>query len=1000
MRLTLLLALALPSATPALEPSVPGPADRPHERLDWRAFQMFGSADGLPQNSALALLQDRLGFVYAGTQDGVARYDGQRWTVIELPTGGRRYAVGALAEDEAGAIWVGTDRLGAWRLPPFGAADASPRKMGDLGNVHAFSPSADGRMWVATAEGVQRCGDAGCTLIEATRETGARSLLAERIDGEDRLWVGTNGAGVIQLADLAAAQPTRTAIAITRSDGLPNDIGLALARFAGDLWIGSGRGLARFNGQRLQVYGNGNGFPMAMVFALLPGRGDDGRPLLHVALRPGGLAEIEEDGRWRVLDSQHGLPANAVHSLLRERHRDLLWIGTMTAGVARMESSRWALFDERSGLPDRIVQGVGWSAAGGLWAGTAQGAVHWRNGRFVPLLPLDQPRLLVNDLVEIQGDRWIAHARGLQRWREATLIEAYGVENSALPAVAVGQLARRRNGVDGDELFIGSNHGLARWREGDGLQRVAVEPAVPHDLVVNDLATLPEPLDAGRDQLYVASSTHLLRLDTAGWATIDAPCLSNDGVLGIAPEARPDGARLWLATRHGLLRVGPGKVCETINAATPLGTFNHVQIVGAQVYAFGPRGALRLDRDSPADQPGRVLGAAAGLVSTEVTASAVDDEGRVFAASAAGLATLAPPVPRAARASAPLYLLSARAGESGRRLLAGEVLAADETSVAFEFALLAFERESEVRYRWQLVGLQSAFEPWSATRSAHFPRLPAGRYALRVEARDADGVDAVPIQFAFAVAAPWWQTPWAWLGAALLLLLTGLQLGRWRSRSLRRRADALAFEVAARTRELAAANAQLEEAAVTDPLTGLKNRRYFALVAPAEAQRALRSQASADLVFALLDIDHFKRINDSHGHDAGDAVLVEVARRLQRVARGGDSVLRWGGEEFLLLLIEVRRADVDALLRRVLQAIAATPITYAGGNIEVTASIGAVSFPFDPTAAPDTLIEQAISRADGALYQAKRGGRDRAVRWVASATGEAPLAFITLRNGD
>jgi len=265
------------------------------------------------------------------------------------------------------------------------------------------------------------------------------------------------------------------------------------------------------------------------------------------------------------------------------------------------------------------------------------------------------------------------------------------------------------------------------------------------------------------------------------------------------------------------------------------------------------------------------------------------------------------------------------------------------------------------------------------------------RGAIRREVHQQTLDASAPIEFGFVVAANWWQRAWAQAGIVLLLLATALGIGRWRVQIASRRALELQAEVALRTRELAAANASLEQAAVTDPLTGLKNRRYFSLAAPAEAQRSRRSPPGQALLVVLLDVDHFKQINDECGHDAGDAVLVEIARRLQRIARAGDIVLRWGGEEFLLLLRDVERAGAAELLARLLQELSGQPIPVGGGARKVTSSIGAIAFPA-PGDGGD--LEHAIASADAALYRAKREGRDRAMLVERGATGDPPCRMI------
>ncbi|MGN6519676.1 MAG: ligand-binding sensor domain-containing diguanylate cyclase [Dokdonella sp.] len=966
---------------------------QPDGALEWRAFRSFTSADGLPQNSVLALLQDADGYVYAGTNHGLARYDGRAWHAIDLPTGEQAYAVGALVQARDGALWIGTDAVGAWRIAD-GVASAVPLPGAE--EINAFWEAPDGRLWIAGSGGLFRCRVTRCERIDALGEAGARGLYGEAIDGTWRLWVGTNYEGVIQLEGIDEATPHRSGVVFDRSNGLPNSVGLAIVRHAGDLWIGSGRGLARWYGRRLESWTGTRGLPNAMVFALQSDVDEQGRPVLYAGLRPGGLLEIRADGTWRLIDSQHGLPSNAVASLLRERHRGALWIGTMSAGIARVERHRWALFDERMGLPDRIVLGVGWSApARMLWVGTASGAARWSDGRFVPLLPPARNTQLVYDLVDApDGSRWIAHRSGLQRWRGDALELDFTVDNSALPAVSADRLALRHLADGGYELYAASGHGLARWRADEGLRRVENVPGLMPGVAVPHLVAAPEPGGSGEDRVWAATADGLARLDHDGWHAVEAPCLT--GLAPFALDVEDGGARLWIASRNGLRRLDADGACAAFPAARELGALTRVRVVGDEVYVFGARGVMSLRRDGGSDQQGRVYGPEAGLSSPEIGAVAVDDRGRVFGATAVGLAALQPEVDAAA-ARAPLRLLAARHGRAQQPLAGGAQLSPDDSSASFDYGLFAFDREYATRYRVRLLGLEDAFGAWSTATSVAYPRLPPGHYRLQVEARDADGVAAEPIDFAFGVDAHWWQRPWAIAAAALLLLALGLGIGRWRLRAASRRAQALEAEVALRTGELAAANARLEQAAVTDPLTGLMNRRYFALAAPTEAEHARRAPPTHALLVVLLDVDHFKRINDECGHDAGDAVLAEIARRLLRVARAGDIVLRWGGEEFLLLLRDVERSAADEPLRGLLGELSSTPVQAGTHGLAVTASIGAIAFP--PADAPSLGLELAIARADAALYRAKREGRARAMRVDPDGDGTPPCVCVSQALG-
>ncbi len=189
--------------------------------------------------------------------------------------------------------------------------------------------------------------------------------------------------------------------------------------------------------------------------------------------------------------------------------------------------------------------------------------------------------------------------------------------------------------------------------------------------------------------------------------------------------------------------------------------------------------------------------------------------------------------------------------------------------------------------------------------------------------------------------------------------------------------------------ELANANRELLDASITDLLTGVRNRRFFSNSIEADVQQVLRSLVSPiagdnknrDLVFYLIDIDHFKSVNDEFGHQVGDRVLVEVARRISSASRLSDAVIRWGGEEFLLMSRYTDREEADVLAKRVLDAVGARPCRVEGcrEEIHVTCSVGWATFPWIVAEPRQVSHDQVLVLADYALYQAKGAGRNRAV---------------------
>jgi len=187
-------------------------------------------------------------------------------------------------------------------------------------------------------------------------------------------------------------------------------------------------------------------------------------------------------------------------------------------------------------------------------------------------------------------------------------------------------------------------------------------------------------------------------------------------------------------------------------------------------------------------------------------------------------------------------------------------------------------------------------------------------------------------------------------------------------------------------RQLEASQARLRVQSESDPLTNLANRRHFQVLM---AQRSATDGFEGTLL--LIDIDHFKHINDAHGHAVGDQVLVEVARRLNDAVRNSDLVVRWGGEEFLVLAFKPSAdgmEQAEQMAERVLSSIGGAPMAVGDLSLDITVSLGYARFPLPPYAVPVSW-EQALNLTDMALYTAKSRGRNRAVGITSSAASSA-----------
>ncbi len=281
----------------------------------------------------------------------------------------------------------------------------------------------------------------------------------------------------------------------------------------------------------------------------------------------------------------------------------------------------------------------------------------------------------------------------------------------------------------------------------------------------------------------------------------------------------------------------------------------------------------------------------------------------------------------------------------------------------FRLASSVYVGAEQLRFRSRLLPLEKEWSIWSTRSLRELGFVPGGDFVLEVQARDIFDRTSAISRVEFHLSKPWHQRGWAYVLYALLLAAMVWVIVRLRDRQLRARARALETLVRERTKAL-------EQASVTDQLTGLRNRRYFDI-----ATREVFARHSRTLV-ALIDLDHFKQINDSHGHFVGDHVLVAVASRLTEAALGSGTLFRWGGEEFLLLApLTEDFVHAVASVHRILHQVGDAPMQLEGSApLTVTCSIG-----WDLAETGDAeSIHESLRRADSNLYAAKHGGRDRA----------------------
>ncbi len=981
---SLALALVLLQTARASEP-LPLP-------LDQHNLEVWTTREGLPHNTVNAITQSDDGYLWLGTWEGVVRYSGLRFQNFDYnagtgmldsgvralalePSGGLLVAgsrgsivrrvegrwerlptapalVTAVLRDRSGRLWAGTENGGLMRVDANGSREhfsVSPETGG--GSVYALLEDALGRIWVGTSHGLMRAQDD--RLLPAPdrdHSLGQRSVLSLLLGPQGHLLVGTEGGLFTSRQPVAAAADPDLAFEAIEPALSSASISRLLLDREGQLWIGTvSQGLYRRSGELLDA-----------------------------------------------IDTRSGLPNNRVLALFEDREGNL-WVGT-NGGLVRLGAAPFSTLSRRHGLADDFVRSVLELPDGGLLVGTSRGLSRINGHGVHPWPSPSLPELADLSVLSLASSRhgvWLgSYHKGALRVEEGRIVERVD-RDSGLPSNEVRAILE-----SDDALWIGTTQGLVLRRNG-ALKLFGRSDGLPGEYIV----VLFEDSEGA---LWVGTGTGLGRIHEGRIETIDlGHDLGVESVFAILEDTH-EGA-LWLASDRGLLRWrrSDGSVAAVGHAAgLPFEKFFAVlQDAAGDLWLTGNRGVLRVPSAAAhayADGgtepvPFEHFNESDGMASAQCNGGSApaavrraDDS--LWIATAQGVAQVQPARLEDFAEKAPPVVIESVLVDGQPLLPTGALsLPAGTSRIEIGFTGLAFVMAQRVRYRYRLEGFDEDWVERGEQRSAVFTNLGPGEYALQVQAAHPHGPwSAQSARIDFHIAPHLWQRPWGWL---LMLAAAAFGVQQLLQRRLRRAHQnelRLRDLVEQRTADLRLQAQRLQDTdreknqlmqqlrqqaeaferqAREDALTGLANRRAFDELLAYEFARAGRSEQP--LCVALVDLDHFKRINDELSHAAGDAVLRAVAERMRQLCREIDTVARWGGEEFALLLPNTRLSDALAVCERVRAGVERLELNAIAPGLRITISIGLSSHEGHAD------YDRMLSQADAALYAAKQSGRNR-----------------------
>lgn len=971
----------------------PARALDPAKTLNQYVHDVWDSDDGLPQISVQTITQTPDGYLWAGTQEGLVRFDGVAFRVFDKknsPTIGHNN-ISALVVGPGGELWAGTNGGGllCYQDGEFRAWTSADGLSSDV--ILSLALGEDGTVWIGTSVGLNtlRGGEIGEIRAPAGRRLGGiESLL---IDRGGVVWAGTRSAGVARVTGGHAEM-------LTGEHGLPDGAVYALHQGVdGTVWIGSEAGLSRWlHGALDRCHFAG---PLASV--TIKSIHEDRERSLWVGTEYDGLYRLR-DRELANIGVADGLPHHHVMSLFEDQEGSL-WMGLLGGGLNRLRDAAFITIGTREGLTHDDVWTVCEDSAGQLWVGTEVGLnvlvdgrpshfpeqSEFRNIAVMSALQdhrdgamwfgtygegvsrvaggeitvFDAGRGLANDNVLVlaqasDGAIWVGTVDGLSRIQRDA-VTSFGPEHG-LPHTNIRVIHEDRGGT----LWIGTEGGgLARWVDG-AFQPVDLGAEIaPAQRVVY---SIHEDQDG---TLWFGTAGGLLRYrDGSTVAITSRQGLYNETIYRILD----DGAgNLWMSCNKGIFRVSQEQLAAVADG----------ELAAVESHTYGRAHGMKEAECNGGAQP----------------AGARSRDGTLWFPTIAGVVTLDPAELKTNLVPPPLRIESVVADGASWDPSVEIVFPPGTRRFEFHYTAPTFLGPEQVRFRFQLGGLDRDWEEAGTRRAAYYPLLGPGSYEFRVTACNSDGVwNEEPAVFPFTVQPYFYETR---LFQVLLLLgLLGAMASAFglRIKQLRVREKTLEAAVRERTSQLHVLTEELRELSLRDPLTGLRNRRFlFERIADMKEhidrqrdtdvhpRKNRRERRHADVLGVfLIDIDHFKRVNDELGHDAGDLVLRQFAGVLLDTVRADDIAVRWGGEEFLVVLPQADRHHLRIFAERLRRNVEAEEfLANADEPLHKTCSVGFAPYPFydDEDAESDLSFEEIIRAADLGLYVAKDEGRNRVV---------------------
>ena len=1019
-------------------------------RPDSLPFLRITDEQGLPSNEIITSIQDRYGYMWFGTSAGLSRFDGYQFINFrhdpQEPNSLLADKIWSLYEDIEGILWIGTEFGGLNRYDPdtgvFSAFIHDPDDEYSISHnyVREIHPAKDNKLWIGTSGGGLNLFDPETGRFQHFKHDAANlnSLSGNYIraltaDAEGGLWIGLRYGGLNYLSP-DGSQFLHFRHHPEKNNQISSDmVQSLLLTDQGVLFVGTwDTGLNRLDiksGKWTQIKSNLNEVESidnsAIVSMLQSPTGE-----IWLGTITSGLYRFDSKTQEFLVyqnypaDSQ-SMPVGGVYTITQDRH-GFIWSGTWGGGVAMVNPKASQVVRHQhlpggvSSLTSGAVEGIVVDYQGTLWVGVEGGGlnaaekgqdefIHFRHN------PAEPFSLSDNDVEVVYQDPfepetlWIGtRFNGVNRFDintgKVTLRLNQNKAQNSLRGSDVRAIYRDKNG----HLWVGTTKGLNRVDlVANEVIHFKHDPEKPDSLSYDSVYVIFE--DSQNNIWIGTSGGGLNKFDSSKMGFIvykheygKKNSLSHDTVWDIIEDRQN---HLWISTGRGVNRLKDSSASSEKAHFESFGDEKYVSMLlddSNKIWLSGQKGIYQFN---PETESFKLFSISDGVLSRHsYPAKYKDAVGNFYFGGYDGLTVFNPSSLRRYDSQSKvlfselmLYNQVVSSDDDTsilkRRIEDAQLIQIPYTEPVFSLMYSAFDYSlmDKVVYRYKLHGFDSKWTETQLNRLT-YTNLDPGSYQLEIQASNIDGIwSQQTTRLNVKIEPPPWKTFWAYA----FYLLSFIGLIRYYLHSQKRK---LAYEA-------------LKKISLTDQLTGLKNRYFVDKYIQDDIELCLRKYQNlnrenksevphnADLVFYLIDIDHFKSVNDQYGHKAGDLVLKQMRKRLESIFRKSDYLVRWGGEEFLVIARFTSRQNSAEIAERFRRAIAMQDFKCNKLNLQVTCSIGFVPFPVI-TSSPDLISwTKTLELADHCLYAAKKTQRNA---WVGmsefSTSDSSDLSFSLLRH--